>query len=719
MVEEKVKKRKSIFSLEIKIPLLVLIITLIIAATGVVTAYLVYENKAQARALDEATSANAKVLLNNAIARTSASNFADQVMTIYRQNPHITFNNTQEHQAYLDSYNSIKESDRSYSEMQINLSKYESLLEVNSFYLAVYDRINSTLVYVLNSQGLFGSNSASSTATSPGNDTLKYSKEMGNYIELSPSEKANYTDSEIIGYLAKRNGARVEVATAGIYIYNNQEKNYTLYIVSEISLQPFVNDSISFFTIVSIVIASITVFIILLSIIYTNRRVVKPLKNLSLATSNIVKELSSINVDPNSVTLQKVKIKSNDEIKDLHLSIIQMNDELRKYIDEVSLASKKEANYLAELNIAEQIQKESLPPAISISPNYDIYATMLTAKEVGGDFYDYFMVDANHLAFLIADVTNKGVPAALFMMKAKALIKQLTLVYKDVSLVFNKVNNLLLQNNSAGLFITAFEGILNLLTGEIEYCNAGHEKPLLYDGNEYKFLNTKSNFVLSGIEDFYYEKEITKLKDRDRILLFTDGVSEAINENNQLYGRERIVETLNSRKLNENEVIDVLKDDVYKFIGKASQSDDITIFSLEFKQSEQLIFKDDFKLSYVDQINDMILKNLDFISPKCSSEISIIIDEIYSNIYNYGLKNKVNGFLKVIKTCDDKSLTMYFIDNGVKFNPLESKTPSTSLSAEERPIGGLGIMIAKSLADDISYSYDDGYNILSITKKYY
>lgn len=719
MVEEKVKKRKSIFSLEIKIPLLVLIITLIIAATGVVTAYLVYENKAQARALDEATSANAKVLLNNAIARTSASNFADQVMTIYRKNPHITFNNTQEHQEYLDSYNSIKESDRSYSEMQINLSKYESLLEVNSFYLAVYDRINSTLVYVLNSQGLFGSNSASSRATSPGKDTLKYSKEMGNYIELSPSEKANYTDSEIIGYLAKRNGARVEVATAGIYIYNNQEKNYTLYIVSEISLQPFVNDSISFFTIVSIVIASITVFIILLSIIYTNRRVVKPLKNLSLATSNIVKELSNINVDPNSVTLQKVKIKSNDEIKDLHLSIIQMNDELRKYIDEVSLASKKEANYLAELNIAEQIQKESLPPAISISPNYDIYATMLTAKEVGGDFYDYFMVDANHLAFLIADVTNKGVPAALFMMKAKALIKQLTLVYKDVSLVFNKVNNLLLQNNSAGLFITAFEGILNLLTGEIEYCNAGHEKPLLYNGNEYKFINTKSNFVLSGIEDFYYEKEITKLKDRDRILLFTDGVSEAINENNQLYGRERIVETLNSRKLNENEVIDVLKDDVYKFIGKASQSDDITIFSLEFKQSEQLIFKDDFKLSYVDQINDMILKNLDFISPKCSSEISIIIDEIYSNIYNYGLKNKVNGFLKVIKTCDDKSLTMYFIDNGVKFNPLESKAPSTSLSAEERPIGGLGIMIAKSLADDISYSYDDGYNILSITKKYY
>lgn len=719
MVEEKVKKRKSIFSLEIKIPLLVLIITLIIAATGVVTAYLVYENKAQARALDEATSANAKILLNNAIARTSASNFADQVMTIYRQNPHITFNNTQEHQAYLDSYNDIKESDRSYSEMQINLSKYESLLEVNSFYLAVYDRINSTLVYVLNSQGLFGSNNASSTATSPDNDTLKYSKEMGNYIELSPSEKANYTDSEIIGYLAKRNGAKVEVATAGIYIYNNHEKNYTLYIVSEISLQPFVNDSISFFTIVSIVIASITVFIILLSIIYTNRRVVKPLKNLSLATSNIVKELSNINVDPNSVTLQKVKIKSNDEIKDLHLSIIQMNDELRKYIDEVSLASKKEANYLAELNIAEQIQKESLPPAISISPNYDIYATMLTAKEVGGDFYDYFMVDANHLAFLIADVTNKGVPAALFMMKAKALIKQLTLVYKDVSLVFNKVNNLLLQNNSAGLFITAFEGILNLLTGEIEYCNAGHEKPLLYDGNEYKFLNTKSNFVLSGIEDFYYEKEITKLKDRDRILLFTDGVSEAINESNQLYGRERIVETLNSRKLNENEVIDVLKDDVYKFIGKASQSDDITIFSLEFKQSEQLIFKDDFKLSYVDQINDMILKNLDFISPKCSSEISIIIDEIYSNIYNYGLKNKVNGFLKVIKTCDDKSLTMYFIDNGVKFNPLESKAPSTSLSAEERPIGGLGIMIAKSLADDISYSYDDGYNILSITKKYY
>ncbi|MBP3713087.1 MAG: SpoIIE family protein phosphatase [Bacilli bacterium] len=719
MVEEKVKKRKSIFSLEIKIPLLVLIITLIIAATGVVTAYLVYENKAQARALDEATSANAKVLLNNAIARTSASNFAEQVMTIYRKNPHITFNNTQEHQEYLDSYNSIKESDRSYSEMQINLSKYESLLEVNSFYLAVYDRINSTLVYVLNSQGLFGSNSASSRATPSGNDTLKYSKEMGNYIELSPSEKANYTDSEIIGYLAKRNGASVEVATAGIYIYNNQEKNYTLYIVSEISLQPFVNDSISFFTIVSIVIASITVFIILLSIIYTNRRVVKPLKNLSLATSNIVKELSNINVDPNSVTLQKVKIKSNDEIKDLHLSIIQMNDELRKYIDEVSLASKKEANYLAELNIAEQIQKESLPPAISISPNYDIYATMLTAKEVGGDFYDYFMVDANHLAFLIADVTNKGVPAALFMMKAKALIKQLTLVYKDVSLVFNKVNNLLLQNNSAGLFITAFEGILNLLTGEIEYCNAGHEKPLLYDGNEYKFLNTKSNFVLSGIEDFYYEKEITKLKDRDRILLFTDGVSEAINESNQLYGRERIVETLNSRKLNENEVIDVLKDDVYKFIGKASQSDDITIFSLEFKQSEQLIFKDDFKLSYVDQINDMILKNLDFISPKCSSEISIIIDEIYSNIYNYGLKNKVNGFLKVIKTCDDKSLTMYFIDNGVKFNLLESKAPSTSLSAEERQIGGLGIMIAKSLADDISYSYDDGYNILSITKKYY
>lgn len=243
----------------------------------------------------------------------------------------------------------------------------------------------------------------------------------------------------------------------------------------------------------------------------------------------------------------------------------------------------------AELNVATNIQKSMLPcifPAFPEREEFDVFASMEPAKEVGGDFYDFFMVDHRHLAIVAADVSGKGVPAALFMVIGKTLIKDHTKPGRDLGEVFTEVNNLLCESNSEGMFITAFEGVLDLVTGEFRFVNAGHEIPFLCkSGGTFAPYKIRPGFVLAGMEGIPYQCGVMQLQAGDKFFQYTDGVTEAMNKNNELYGMERLGRVLGKNALlPPSELLAAVKADIDDFVGGAEQFDDITMICFEYKK---------------------------------------------------------------------------------------------------------------------------------------
>ncbi|MDR0857794.1 MAG: SpoIIE family protein phosphatase [Oscillospiraceae bacterium] len=242
----------------------------------------------------------------------------------------------------------------------------------------------------------------------------------------------------------------------------------------------------------------------------------------------------------------------------------------------------------AELNIAADIQMSMLPcifPPFPNKPEIDIFGVMTPAKEVGGDFFDFFLIDEDKLCVVIADVSGKGVPAALFMVIAKILIKDNVLAGKTPSEAFTAVNEQLCENNDAGMFVTAFMGILELSAGNFTYVNAGHNPPLIQRNGAFEWLKAKAGFVLAGMEGMRYTQTATTLKKGDAIFLYTDGVTEALDPKLKLYGDDRLLTTINkpqARNLPAQGITSLVRDDVAVFANGAEQADDITILTLKF-----------------------------------------------------------------------------------------------------------------------------------------
>ena len=283
-------------------------------------------------------------------------------------------------------------------------------------------------------------------------------------------------------------------------------------------------------------------------------------------------------------------IKTGDELQTLSESFGKMAQDITVYTREKSVMAANQERIATELHVATGIQQSMLPCVFPAFPNrkeFDIYATMNPAKEVGGDFYDFFMVDDRHIAIVMADVSGKGVPAALFMVIGKTLIKDHTTAGRDLGQVFSEVNRLLCESNREGLFITAFEGVLDLVTGEFNYVNAGHETPFICRaGEDYGAYKIKPGFVLAGMEEMRYRAGSVTLAPGDKIFQYTDGITEATNAENELYGMERL-----SRVLCENrgrppaELLPAVKEDIDRFVGQAPQFDDITMLCLEYKSA--------------------------------------------------------------------------------------------------------------------------------------
>lgn len=413
--------------------------------------------------------------------------------------------------------------------------------------------------------------------------------------------------------------------------------------------------------------------------------------------------------------------------EDIHITIAKPEEfaELASTFDKmtknIKTITKERERIDSELSIARSIQESSLPnifPPFPDKKEFDIYASMQPAKQVGGDFYDFFFIDDENFMFLIADVSGKGVPAALFMMTVKTLISNIAQVGHSPKELIETVNRKICLTNKQGLFVTMFVGIVNINTGKVTYINCGHNQPLIKtEDNEYKYMETNSNIVLGAFDNTEFDVCESQLKAGDTIFAYTDGITEALNANDEMYGEERLLTCLNKYH-NEDiqKLADNVKHDILEFTNSVPQSDDLTMLIFKYNnQTLKRIFKDmaiqeNYKSFYTwlhDTCEEWKL------NPELINKLDMCCEELYANITFYSYPPKT-GIIEVTISKTTDKIILQFEDEGIPYNPLEKADPDITLPPEERPCGGLGIFMVKEMADDIKYQHIGNKNVLTV-----
>ena len=410
---------------------------------------------------------------------------------------------------------------------------------------------------------------------------------------------------------------------------------------------------------------------------------------------------------------------STREIGMLSKAMNDMRENLLNYIEiEKKSAIEKERNE-NELNIARSIQNAALSTDYPKHRAFNLATKMVPARQVGGDFYDFFFIDKNHFAILVADVSGKGIPAALYMMKAQALIKNTAQNKKSLAEVFYEVNNALYEGNESCMFVSAFMAVINLSNGMTEYVNAGHTHPLLDSGNGYEFIRPEKNVVLGIKKNMRFVTQKLKMKTNNRIFLYTDGVTEAENEKTAFYGEERLKKILQKKYDSPLTTMDYVLQNIQKFAGNAPQSDDITM--LEFcylgLNGDQITLAA--KMENLVKALDFLKKDMQKrkIAENVQFKLISAAEEIFVNIVSYAYPNFEDGTVDIVTDYRNNVYMASFVDAGRKYNPLAIKEPEVNEKLEARKVGGLGIFLVKKLADNVEYEYSNNHNILRIEVK--
>ena len=554
---------KTKFSLKAKSILLILMIALVLSGTAIYISYQVY-----ATTMDSRYRTTAMDLAKTAAALSDSAKvkqYADEMMRIYRENPMQEPETDEELETYYASFDGV--ADEYYPELYKTLDSIKrNNGDVLYLYLVALDAQTKTGVYLIDI------------------DDTEYACPMGTWDIIYEDNYAVF-DDPAIGFPAYiSNSDYGWLCSAGAPVYA-EDGSAIAYAMIDISMDEVMANREEFLKNVLLIMAASTLLFALVFMWVINRMVVKPINSLAFAASSFV---SDHKAEGESSAISQLKIRTSDEIQNLAESVQRMELDINQYIDDLESVTAEKERIGAELDIARHIQASMLPcifPAFPDRHEIDIYATMDPAKEVGGDFYDFFMVDERHLAIVMADVSGKGVPAALFMVIGKTLIKDHTTPGRDLGQVFTAVNNLLCEANSEGLFITAFEGVLDLVTGEFNFVNAGHEMPFICKaGGEFEAHKLRRAFVLAGMEDMRYRAGSMTLEPGDKIFQYTDGVTEATNAQEELYGMDRLHAVLNRVKDGTpHEILPAVKKDIDAFVGEAPQFDDITMLCLEYK----------------------------------------------------------------------------------------------------------------------------------------
>lgn len=476
---------------------------------------------------------------------------------------------------------------------------------------------------------------------------------------------------------------------------------------------------------------AILVVIILLGCIFGtlfSKKLTEPIRTLTRE----VAKLDGGNMD------YRIRLSTGDEIEDLGHAFNSMAEQIQSYVQNLASITAEKERIRTEIQVASHLQADMLPEAVGAFDDrdeFDLAASMTPAKGVGGDFYDFFLLDENRLALVMADVSGKGVPAALFMVVSRTLIRSRLMTVgkegEDLAHMAEEINRSLCDNNKNGMFVTAWIGVLDIATGEVAYVNAGHCRPLLRRKNgSCEYDDMLGGLVLAGMEDVVYRQGSLRLRQGDTLLLYTDGVTEATSLQQQLYGEDRLIRTIaDADNVTPEELLQELWKDVDEFQKDASQFDDITMLAVTyhgngFEEKSDKPDMDKMK-DFADFVEEVLEKNS--ISMKTVMKIQMTVDEIYSNICYYSGAEEVTVGIRVEESSDQKDrrykesrvkkeITLYFEDDGMPYNPLERPDPDVDKLLEQRKEGGLGIYLVKKRMDRVEYEYINERNKLTVYK---
>jgi len=473
------------------------------------------------------------------------------------------------------------------------------------------------------------------------------------------------------------------------------------------------NELVNIFTILPIVILLISVILSVLLYFGLHKYIHRPIRKLMDIANRI------------GHGEQNIEIKVEKPLEFVKLA--QTFDAMTKDIKSIT---KEREKINSELSIAKSIQASSLPDVFPPFPErkeFDIFASMEPAKEVGGDFYDFYFIDDDHFMFLIADVSGKGVPAALFMMTTKTLINNISMVGYEPQKLIETINDKICSSNKQGFFVTVFASILNVKTGKMTCINCGHNLPLIKRANgAFEYLKLDSNVALGVFPEYKFNIYETQLNPGDMIFTYTDGITEAMNSEGELFGETKLIDSLNTIDETDTRTIsEKIKSNVKTFTGGITQSDDITMLVLRYN-GENL------------QANQNLCQKMNFKSPatnenykpfytwlhQCcqdwnldetlTNKADMCAEELYANICFYAYPNQDGGMIEVMLNKTNNQFIMEFQDEGIPYNPFEKSDPDINLPPEERQLGGLGIFMVKEMTDEIAYKYSDNKNILTL-----
>lgn len=410
-------------------------------------------------------------------------------------------------------------------------------------------------------------------------------------------------------------------------------------------------------------------------------------------------------VDPN--------IRSRDEIRTLSNSFIALENQIVNYVDVIRDSMREKEKINAELEIASKIQLEALPKSSFDDHQVSIRTFIKPAKEVGGDFYDYFYLSDDELVLIISDVSGKGIPASLFMMKSKELIKSRLLSGSSLSDAVKEVNDILTTNNDECLFVTSFIGVINFKKEEIRYVNSGHEKPYIITKDKIIKLDGESNYVLGAVPDVNFIEEKHSYHKGDVIFMFTDGLNESIDDKREEFSYSRIEEILKESKgYSLEECIANMNKALSDFTRGQEPFDDVTMMIVKYNDGS-------LKLTYREKDPNIITDMVDkfetaffYIDEETKPKVGVILDELINNYISY---EKREDLVIEVLFSYKKNLKIEIITNGADYDPFKnSKEKYLEEYSHDIEEGGFGISIVKDLAKKVSYKYKDNHTYIVI-----
>ena len=451
------------------------------------------------------------------------------------------------------------------------------------------------------------------------------------------------------------------------------------------------------------------------------RRITKPLDQLTQSTSEISR---------GNLHVEMPELKREDEMWQLRESFVHMQQSLREHIDQLTQTTAANERIKSELSIANNIQQSMMPKTHQPLPDrsdIDIYASLVPAKEVGGDLFDYYLYH-NKLCFIVGDVSGKGIPAALYMAMTMRVFRIACRHHiNSAHEIAEAMGRTLAENNESNMFITAFIGVLDLETNKLGYCNAGHNQPLMvYPDGHCSLLQSESNIPLGILEHFDYEGDSMDFLVGTKMLVYTDGLTEAENPQKKQFGEEQLIHTVEDLTfLSSREIVTTLDSKVRHFANGAEQSDDLTILCISKQAPKRTLFitNEMSEVTKLKQFMEGAAREFG-IPDDIQLSLNLAVEEAVVNVINYAYPKGTEGDIEInitnspIPDLSESSTEVIFtiIDQGVPFDPTTHDEADTTSELEERQIGGLGIHLIRNIMDRVEYQRDGNSNKLTMTK---